>query len=96
MSDASDLQAQSNQTRLEFLHSELAICFTFITLAETERKFGNPEDAKRPIADAEKGYAALQRFMTDPKHALHIGDEERREITEGMQEIRKKLDSLER
>src|SRR5215831_1139879 len=98
MSDTADrwaeLRSQSDNVRMEFLRTELAASFTFISLAETERSIGNDEHAKRAAADAEKAYAALQRFLTDPKHSKHVNDEERQELTERMVELREKLDSF--
>ena len=94
MSESPDLQSQSDQNRVAFLRSELAICFTFANVAATERKLGNNEHAKRAMADAEKGYATMQHFLSDAKHAEHINDQERRELTEGMAEVRRKLDDL--
>ena len=79
---------------MEFLRIELNACFTFISLAETERSIGNDEHSKRSAANAEKAYATLQRFLTDPKHSTHINDEERQELTERMEPLRKKLDSF--
>jgi hypothetical protein len=81
---------------MEFLRTELASGFTFASLAETERSIGNDEHAKRSIADAEKAYATMQRFLSDPKHAKHISDEGRRELTAGMERFRKTLDGLAR
>ena len=79
---------------MDFLRTEVDACFTFIGLAETERRIGNDEHAKRAAADAEKAYATLQRFLSDPKHAKHITAEERQELAERMEKLRKKLDSF--
>ena len=94
MSDTPELQSQSDQNRIEFLRTELSACFTFASVAETEFNIGNNEHAQRSIADAEKAYATMQRFLSDPKHAEHISGEERQELTQGMAELRKKLDDL--
>jgi len=94
LSDTPELQSQSDQNRIEFLRTELSACFTFASVAETEFNIGNNEHAQRAIADAEKAYATMQRFLSDPKHAEHISDEERWELTQGMAELRKKLDDL--
>jgi len=94
MSDTHDLRAESNQNRINFLRNELSLCFTLASVAETERNSGNNEHAKASLADAEKGYATVQRFLSDPKHAKHINDQEHRELTKGMAEVRRKLDGL--
>jgi hypothetical protein len=91
---SADLRSQSNKNRIDFLRTELDACFTFVSLAETERSIGNDEHAKRSAANAEKAYATVQRFLSDPKHAKHINDQERQELTERMQQLRKKLDSF--
>jgi len=75
LSDTPDLQSQSDQNRIEFLRTELSACFTFASVAETEFNIGNNEHAQRSIADAEKAYATMQRFLSDPKHAEHISGE---------------------
>jgi len=94
MSDTHDLRAESNQNRINFLRNELSLCFTLVSVAETERNSGNNEHAKASLADAEKGYATVKRVLSDPKHAKHINDQERRELTEGMAEVRRKLDDV--
>ena len=91
---SADLQSQLDKDRIEFLRTELNAGFTFVSLAETERSIGNDEHARRSAADAEKAYATLQGFLTDPKHSTHINDEERQELTERMEQLRKKLDSF--
>ena len=48
------------------------------------------------LADAEKGYATVQHFLSDPKHAKHIADDKRRELTASMEKLRERLDSLKR
>ena len=94
MGDTRDLQSQLDQNRIDFLRTELGLSLTFANLAQTKREPGKEEHAKRAMASAEKGYATMQRFLSDPKHAEHIKDQERRELTEGMTELRRKLDHL--
>lgn len=89
-----EVQYQSDQNLLEFLRTELATCCTFLKVAETENEIGNQEHSKRSAADAEKAYATLPRFLADPKHAEHIKDEARRELTAGMKDLRLRLDKL--
>ncbi len=104
MSDAVDARnaeveqaaAKSAQVRLEFLRTELAFVFTLARLADTEVKIGDLEGAESCIAQAEKGYSTLRRFLSDPKHASHITDEEHMEFTTGMERVRSTLDDLKR
>jgi hypothetical protein len=38
----------------------------------------------------------LKRFLADPKHSMHFSHEERRELTEAISELRKKLEDVRR
>jgi hypothetical protein len=87
-----DLLSQSDQNRIEFLRNDLSAAFTFVSVAETERSIGNNEHAQRSFADAEKAYRTMQRFLSDPKHASHFSDEERQELTAGLEKLRERLD----
>ena len=62
MSDTHDLQAESNQNRINFLRNELSLCFTLASVAETERNSGNNEHAKASLADAEKAMLRCNGF----------------------------------
>jgi len=46
------------------------------------------------LADEEKAYATIQRFLADPKHSTYLSDEERREFTGAISELRKKRDDV--
>ena len=91
-----EIKAQFDQNRIGFLQNELEVCFTLVKVVETERKMGDFEHAKRALANAEEGHTTLRRFLCDPKHAKHIREEERRELTGLMEQLRSTLDSLER
>jgi hypothetical protein len=92
--EAERLKAESDQNRIQFLRTELTGCFIFASVAKTEYRMGNAEHAQRSIADAEKAYATMQHFLSDPEHAKHITDEERQELTAGMERVRTLLDGL--
>ncbi len=94
MSHTPDIQSQSHRIRIDFLRTELATCFSFASIAETERKTGDHANANRSVADAEKGYATMRRFLSDSKHAKHISEEERQELMAGMERLRATLDKL--
>jgi hypothetical protein len=87
---------ESRLNRIDFLRTELQTAFTFASVAETEQSMNNPEHATRSLADAEKGYATLIRFLSDPKHAKHITEEERVELSSGIERLRAQLDKLAR
>jgi hypothetical protein len=95
-SESERLQAESNRNRLDFLRAELETCSTLAKLAEFEQESGDPEHAARSLEHAETGYATLVRFMSDPKHAKHISDEQRRELRAEMERIRAVQDRLAR
>ncbi len=54
---------KADQNRVEFLGTELATCFTFADLADTEYNTGDREACERSLADAEEGYSTILRFM---------------------------------
>jgi hypothetical protein len=74
------LQSQKDERRIDFLRTELQACFTFVNVAETHDNNGKQEHAAQSLADAEQGCAALQRFLSDPRHAKHIRDKERKAL----------------
>jgi hypothetical protein len=89
-----ELMAKSRQVRIEFLRTEVEACFSFAKVAETERQTGHDEAASRSIEHAEEAYTTLTRFLSDPKHAKHITDEDHRELTAAMERLREELDRL--
>jgi hypothetical protein len=88
------LAQRSQLNRIEFLRTELQTCFTLAGVAEAEQSLHDPEHAAKSLAHAEKGYATMLRFMTDPKHAQHISEREYAELTAGMERLRAQLDKL--
>jgi len=46
----SDLQEQTERVRLNFLKTELDVCFTLAAVVETEYRMGNWEHAERTLA----------------------------------------------
>ena len=65
-----------------------------MSLAETEFEIGNREAATGSLQHAEEAYSTLARFLSDPKHNKDMADDERRELTAGMDQIREELDEL--
>jgi hypothetical protein len=92
--DFDDLAAQTDQRRIEFLRTDLDLCFTIASLAETEFDLGHTDAAEWSARNLEKDYATFRRFLSDPKHAKHITDEERRELTARLERLRAKLDGI--
>ena len=88
------LTQETNKNRIEFLRTELQTSNTLADMAESELTLDNPEHAARSLAEAEIAYATLVRFLTDPKHAGHIVDEERVEFAAAVQRLRARLDTI--
>jgi hypothetical protein len=74
----------------------LETCRTLANLAEFEQKSGNTEHAARSLEHAEAAYATMVQFMSDPKHAKHITEEQGTELRAGMGQLRETLDRLRR
>ena len=90
------LQAESAQNRLDFIKTELALCFTFSTIAARKYETGNQESAARSMANAERAYETVIQFLSDPKHSKHLTGEERQNITAELERLRERLDRLQR
>ena len=61
------LQDDVEQVRLDFIRTDLQVCFTLTSVAETHCDSGNREHAARTIAAIEKGYSTLVRFLAQAK-----------------------------
>jgi hypothetical protein len=90
------LAKESRLNRIDFLRTELQTAFTFASLAETQQSMDTPQHAARSLAEAEKGYATIVRFLSDPKHSKYIIEDERVELSAGMERLRARLDELAR
>jgi len=83
-----------NQNRVDFLKTDLSVCSTFLDLAATRLKMGNRKSAKTAIANAEKGYKTLSRYLTDRKHSSHLTADQIREIKSEMKRLRERLNGF--
>lgn len=88
------LKAQADRDRVDLLRAGLRTSFTFASVAEAELQTGNREAAELSLADAEKGYATVSRFLSDQKHAEHISKEIQRELAAELERLRQTLDEL--
>jgi hypothetical protein len=52
------------QARLDFIRTDLWVCLTFATVAETAYSMGHREHAERTLAAMEMGYTTLVRFFS--------------------------------
>ena len=93
-SDTARLLAETNRNRIEFFRAELKLATSCASIAEKCCDMEHRERAQRYIELAEKAYWTLVRFLSDPKHATHIGEQQRQELTTGMRQLRESLDWL--
>ena len=89
-----NLKANLDRHRVEFMKSELALCFTFSTIAARRYETGDEESAKKSLANAEKAYETVILFLSDPKHSKHLTAEESQDITAELERLRERLDGL--
>src|SRR4051794_15843777 len=85
----SELQARTEENRMNFLRTDLALCFTFADVAKTEIATGDREGAMTACAKAEDGYGTIARFALDVTDTEH-----RNEIRQKLAELRVVLDAL--
>jgi len=89
-------QTESDQHAVDFLKSELALCFTFSIVAATKYEAGNRKSAERSIAHAEEAYSTVFQFLSDPEHSKRLTQREIRELTAESERVRETLDGLRR
>src|SRR5580704_5620044 len=75
----SDSDAE-NQTTLNFVRSDLALCSTLADLAKNKINVGDKEDAQKLLDRADKIYTSIEQFLT------HIAS------TRARDEIKRELD----
>jgi len=90
-SKRSELHTKDEQKRVDFLRTDLALCFTFADLAQTELRLGDREAAQQVLAKAEHGYATVARFLPEVENV-----ERRNEIERKWNDLRTALDSVHR
>ena len=86
--------AEVDRHRVEFMKSELTLCFTFSTIAARRYESGDQESATKSTANAEKAYETVIQFLSDPKHSKHLTAEESQDITIELERLRDRLDRL--
>ena len=85
---------QPDPQRVEFLKSELTLCFTFLFVAAVKYEVGKKESAEESLANAEEVYSGVQLFVSDPKYSKHLANETIQEFTAGLRRLRERLDGL--
>jgi hypothetical protein len=91
---SAELKAEFDSNRVNFLKTEVALGFTFATVAARNYETGSQKAAERSMANSEKAYETASRFLSDPKHSKHLTEEEVRELTAELERLREKLDGL--
>ena len=84
-----NLRAEGEQLRIDFIWTELETCRTFTSLAATEYEIGDREAAEYCIGESEKAYRTVFRFLSDVTCV-----EERRRIQTKLRELRETLDNM--
>ena len=88
-------QSNPDGTHASFLKAELALGFTFTTIASQRYEIGYKESAGTSMVNAEKAYETVCRFLSDPKHCRRLTDTEIREITTELERLREELMKVE-
>lgn len=89
LSGLPELRARTEQNRLHFLRTHLALCFTFAEVVNTELGFGERQAAQQAFGKAEQGYATIARFLPEVQT---LG--QRKELERRLAELRAVLDGL--
>jgi hypothetical protein len=85
---------QPGPQRVEFLKSELTLCFTFLFVAAVKYEVGKKESAEESLANAEEVYSVVLLFVSDPKYSKHLTNEAINEFTAALERLRERLDGL--
>ena len=88
-----NLQADLDRHWVGFMKSELALCFTFSSIAARRYESGD-QGATKSMANAEKAYETVIQFLSYPKHSKHLSAEESQDITIELERLRDRLDGL--
>jgi ubiquinone biosynthesis protein UbiJ len=91
---SANLKGALDRHRVEFMKNELALCFTFSTIAARKYETGNQESAENSMANAEKAYETVIQFLSDRKHSTHLAHETVQEFTAELERLRDRLDGL--
>ncbi len=85
------LRDETEQTRLDFIRTDIEVCLTFADIVESEYRLGNREHAGRTLAEAEKGYRDMLRFFSQAKVLTAEVEEE---LQAKFNHLRERLDGL--
>src|SRR5260370_36915910 len=85
------LQDDFEEARLDLIRTDLDLCLTFATVAETAMSMGHREHAERTLARAEKGYSDMLRYFTQ---ATGMTAEVKKELQSTFKQLRERLDGV--
>ena len=83
----------TEQSRLNFIRTDLGVCLTLATVAEGAYSIGHGERAERSLASAEKGYSDMLRYFSQAKGMRAEVEEE---LQSKFKQLRERLDGLQR
>jgi hypothetical protein len=89
MADQQNLSARADQDRLDFLRTDLDLCFTFADLIIPELGLQDREAAESLLAKAEQGYATIEYFL--PKVC---NEREHQALQQRLHQNRDRLDTV--
>ncbi len=89
-----EFQWQADENRLKFMQAQLALCFTFVSLAHTYYRAHNLEATERLYAHVQKGYSTMLHFMSDPIYCERFVHQARQGLIAGMDELWEMLAEL--
>ena len=92
-SESLRIRNETDQALLDFIRTDLGVCLTFATVAETAISMGHREHAERTIASAEKGYSDMLRYFSQ---ATGMTPEVERDLQSKFKHLRERLDGLRR
>ena len=90
------VQSAFDEQQVEFLNVELSTCSRSANLASKMYRAGDTLAAERITVDAEKCYAMVFRFLSDPKASRQLTIKSFQEFTVKMEALRTTLDGLQR
>jgi hypothetical protein len=84
-------QGELDHHRLNFIKTELALCYIFSTIAA---QTGNHKSAAKSVANAEKAYETVLHYLLDTEYSKHLTDETIQEFRTALGHLRDRLDGL--
>ena len=87
------IRDETDQALLDFIRTDLDLCFVFATVAETAYRMGHRAHAEQTIASAEKGYSDMLRYFL---RARGMTPDVEKAVQSKFNLLRERLDVLQR